>query len=149
MVFEHSIWKLFKCLQPSTCDRCTTQELLCRVQMVVSSQRCFACVECHQAKVRCSLLADLLRSKWTIFRGRMKASEALVRSKNGEDEGQSTGSPSTEHSRSSSRPTKSRSTTCGRTTPAENRVLRKESGSRQSESCSLIPNRKFTTALCQ
>src|ERR1700722_2346078 len=31
--------------------------------MVVSSRHCFACMECHQAKVRCSLLADLPRSK--------------------------------------------------------------------------------------
>src|SRR6202040_3189635 len=91
-VYEHSIRKLFTCLQPSTCDWCTTRELLCWVQMVVSSRRCFACVECHQAKVRCSLLADLPRSKRMISRGRTKAREASVRSKNG-DEGQSTGSP--------------------------------------------------------
>src|ERR1700720_50515 len=137
-VYEHSIRKLFTCLQPSTCDRCTTRELLCRVQTVVSSRRCFVCVECHQAKVRCSLLADLPRSKQTISRGRTKAREASVRSKNG-DEGQSTGTPSTERSRSSSRRTKSRSTTRGRTTPAENRVLRKESGSCQSKFSFLIP----------
>src|ERR1700720_3874396 len=107
--------------------------------MVVSSRCCFACVECHQAKVRCSLLADLPRSKRTISQGRTKAREASVSSKNGEDEGQSSGTPSTECSHSSSRQTKLRSTTRGQTTPAENRVLRKESGSRQSESSSLIP----------
>src|ERR1700720_352347 len=104
-VYEHSIRKLFTCLQPSTCDRCMTRELLCQVQMVVSSRCCFACVECHQAKVRCSLLADLPRSKRTTSRGRTKAREASVRLKNGEDEGQSGRTPSTERSHSLSRRT--------------------------------------------